>query len=549
MGYCIEGEGFYDAFLSYARDDDDAHNGWVQGFESYLRQMVEAELRRTPDVDKEDARHFRVCRDETGFPQHGDLDGVIDEKVQHSAFLFVFLGKAYLKSKYCLQELDIFRRETGGSIEEALKRTYVIVLDREAVELLREGVPEQLLPQRNRLWSMLRDVSQKAIRKENFLRNEGLLPVYASQFQRFDDTFHEQCHPLVQEFTKNLIMRRRLLHPPQRQPEYCPGGAARPGKGRILMGVVPPRLVRARDELIHELGLDSVEVLDVGKLCQEPEKLCQQFAGARLLIQPFDAFKPLLNLKRPDPPGGHLGLQKQLFDACQANCPSAPSMEMLWWEPVPTNTQESEVPPATGSSDDNAPIEPYDAQFLDQIPFAQRRRCTARDLAAELRASQFRPSVAGKVWVEWEETDEKKIQRAQALVRTYFEKVCSARSTERHIHCPTDIEFGDADWRRLEKKLAERPDGVVIVINENKDDEAVDRQIEVIESREDFAVKKMFPGIFYLRPKDNYRPPSWSTVRFRMKYDGIQYDEIQYDEDEITRFAVHLFNVLNHKYS
>src|SRR5215468_6878960 len=103
MGYCIEGEDFYDAFLSYASDDDDAHNGWVQDFESYLREMVEAELRRTPDVDKEDARHFRVCRDETGFPQHGDLDGVIDEKVRYSAFLFVLLGKAYLKSKYCLQ--------------------------------------------------------------------------------------------------------------------------------------------------------------------------------------------------------------------------------------------------------------------------------------------------------------------------------------------------------------------------------------------------------------------------------------------------------------
>ena len=96
-------------------------------------------------------QNFSVCRDKTGFPYGGPLTEIIDEKVRRSTFLFVFLGTGYLKSEYCLSELDIFRQATGGSIEDALQRTYVIVLDREAVELLREGDPERLPPQRRRL--------------------------------------------------------------------------------------------------------------------------------------------------------------------------------------------------------------------------------------------------------------------------------------------------------------------------------------------------------------------------------------------------------------
>jgi hypothetical protein len=450
MGYCIEGENCHDVFLSYARDDNTAHNRWVEDFESYLKEKVEAEIRRIPHLDNVDAKKFSVCRDETGFPESGDLARVINEKVQQSQFLFVFLGKAYLKSKYCLSELEIFRQATGGVLEDMLDRTYVIVLDQEAVEQLRKGNPEGLAAEYHSLWNKLRDVSHKAIRKEDLLLNGSLLPV-RSEPDRFNNTFHERCTPLVQEFTSKLIERRKFLHPQQRQPGHGPAGASRQVVDRILVGVVPPRLTRARDDLIRELGTASVGVIDRKELRHEPNKLRERFAGARLFIQPFDDLEPLFGWKRPDPdpPGGHLGLQKQLFDKY-----AAPGMEMLWWKPLSSNAQEAEVPPMTGSPEDNAPIAEYDAKFLDEIPSAQRRHCTAHALAAEILAPPSRPSVTAKVWVEWEETDRRKIRQAKELVHTYFERVCTGKKREHQIDCSAAIEFGDADWPRLTKRGA-----------------------------------------------------------------------------------------------
>jgi len=195
MGFCVGGDDQYDAFLSYAHADNEAHNGWVGDFERYLKNTTIAELQRAEDVNNTDAAMFRVCRDQTGFPQGGPLNEIIDEKVRQAQFLFIFLGKGYLKSEYCLAELDIFRQSVGATVEDALKRLYVIVLDREALGRLRDGQPDRLPERRKRLWDKLRDLTQRGIRKEDFLRENGtLLPVFQRD-HRADPDFHERCTP------------------------------------------------------------------------------------------------------------------------------------------------------------------------------------------------------------------------------------------------------------------------------------------------------------------------------------------------------------------
>ena len=109
MGFSGKEDGF-DAFLSYARADDDANNGWVADFHWYLRKFVTAELRLDEAVRNEDAERLSICFDKASFPQSGPLAEAIEDYVLRSEFLFIFLGRGYLKSQYCLAELEAFRR-------------------------------------------------------------------------------------------------------------------------------------------------------------------------------------------------------------------------------------------------------------------------------------------------------------------------------------------------------------------------------------------------------------------------------------------------------
>jgi hypothetical protein len=102
MDFCSP-EGF-DAFLSYARADDEANNGWVADFHWYLRRFVTAQLHQDEAVRNEDAARLDICFDKACFPQSGPLAEAIEDYVLRSEFLFIFLGRGYLRSQYCLAD-------------------------------------------------------------------------------------------------------------------------------------------------------------------------------------------------------------------------------------------------------------------------------------------------------------------------------------------------------------------------------------------------------------------------------------------------------------
>ena len=96
----------------------------------------------------------------------------------------------------------------------------------------------------------------------------------------------------------------------------------------------------------------------------------------------------------------------------------------------------------------------------------------------------------------------------------------------------------------LQTQLKGKPDGVVIVYNENKDFEALSEQEQAISNMEDVLLKKMFPGIFYLRKTGMYKPTDdWSVLRF--KQHGI---DLEYDSKELDGFVSRLFDLLFQKY-
>jgi len=516
MGFCAGDDKGFDVFFSYSRDDDSYHNHWVSDFEKYLNDKVIAQLKRQGGAWRDDAQAFRICRDETGFPASGDLQAVIDDKVRSSHLLIIFLGQGYLNSTWCLSELDIFRETAGGTLQEAVERLYLIVLDSKAVDRLNEGdEPGHLLGRRKNLWRELQSLSRTSIRVEDFLYDGKLLPVFRKD-NRADTDFHNTCTRLVDEITNKLIAyrgRRVQMPPPP------PAGQA------ILLGVVPQRLAPARNQLMRALGdtqLRAIELADLG----DRERLRTYLADARVLVQPFDAYQPII--RRGDPPGGHLAVQQKLLEALRDTAGGAPDCPLIWWEPRDADSTPGD------------PIDDYDKHFFDTLPHNSKRKCTAQELAAELRGSPGAkaPEIAS-VWIEWEESDQDTIDAAKEIVYQYFSEHCAKQEAQGR-HLDATLKFGDADWWNLEQELSSAPDGVVIVYSEHKDRSAFIEQTRTISNLEAVLLKKTFPGIFYMLEKGRIRPTDdWSVVRFRSKD-----HELEYKRKEVEEFVANLFDVL-----
>lgn len=530
MGFCINGDDHFDVFLSYANADNIAHNLWVSDFERYLKEKVIAELSRQDDTCADRASFVRICRDETGFPESGNLAAVIDEKVRHSQFLFIFLGEGYLNSEWCLSELDIFREATGGTIQGALERLYLIVLDRNALFRLREGdEPKRLLQKRKNLWKSLQAITEKAIRIEDFLRpNDFLLPVYRDQYNRADVDFHKFCTPLVKELTKKLLEQRELS---ERNRKHRLESQSSPRENPIVIGPVPSRLKAVRDMLLEALKDNSVRTIEEDELGQQ-DIIQEYLTNTRLLVMPFDRYEPII--QRGDPAGGHLAVLQKIFKEVHCGDQSTTDASIIWWEPPIQNAAEPKA------------ISNYDKVFIkgiDALPEEQRRHCGALELATELLKRNQKKLLTARVWIEWEESDEKTIVEAQNIVKKYFDAHCQAKEKE-GLQLNAVLHFGVADWEMLEKTLPGKPDGIVIVYNENKDFNAFTEQWQTISNLEEVLAKKMFPGIFYMRPKGMFQPSeNWRVVRFTLNN-----HKLEYKQEQLQEFVSNLFDLLYHKY-
>jgi len=525
MGYCIDGKQQIDVFLSYARADDDRHNGWVSDFERYLTKTVRAELKRRSGAEQQRAEQFRVCRDETGFPAGGQLDEIVYERVRHSQYLFVFLGSGYLNSEWCLSELEAFRHSANGTVSGTLKRLFVIVLDRDALQNLREGTAPANLPrERRRLWTDIAGVTRQALRVEGFLQDDGQgpVPVY-QEVDRAHPAFHEACRRVIDDLAQRLIqLRVQALAIPPVQIERPPHN--------IVIGAVPERLVAVQEQLAEALGRERVRVISEADAADQAAMM-RAISGASIILQPFDRGYPIG--WSPYAPGGHLAFQQRLFKEAQDRRRVSLDAKFIWWEP-------------NGAAPAAEPMAAQDAIFLteiDELPKAERRQCSAAELAQEFKGVP--PSVTtARVWVEWEQSDSETIEQATKIVRDYFNDYCAKQRTL-GIRINAALQFGKVDWQTLQHGLKgtaakKKPLGVVIVYSEHKDWDALNEQSDCIDDLEDVLMKRMFPGIFVIRPDRFFLPDGWGFVRFTRSD-----RKLTYDEAELEKFVRELFSVLN----
>jgi hypothetical protein len=71
--------------------------------------------------------------DKDGLPANGELSQELAKAINDSAFLFIFIGLSYPRSEWCGKELKVFSERFKGDRSRALERTFLIVLERQAV--------------------------------------------------------------------------------------------------------------------------------------------------------------------------------------------------------------------------------------------------------------------------------------------------------------------------------------------------------------------------------------------------------------------------------
>lgn len=123
----------YDVFLSYARDDNVLNDDVVAIFRTQLKRRLEAEFRTRSKGDGQG--EAAIFMDRHGLPANGDLSEELIGAVEDSLFLVIFVGRRYPDSRWCGTELTAFSRQFGDDREHALRHTFIVVLEKEAVAL------------------------------------------------------------------------------------------------------------------------------------------------------------------------------------------------------------------------------------------------------------------------------------------------------------------------------------------------------------------------------------------------------------------------------
>jgi hypothetical protein len=267
-----------------------------------------------------------------------------------------------------------------------------------------------------------------------------------------------------------------------------------------------------------------------------PEAIKPRLADAQLLVLPYDRGEVLAG--RGDPPGGHLAVQHRLFEECRRARPLGVAPRLLWWEPVdgpppadsPGLAKASATAVALTPDEPLKPIDHFDAPFLETIRPEDRRACSARELAAEIRPEiEPGPIRLARVWLAKNEVDAAVVKQAQDHIREIWKEECHWRKSRSDAKapeiCQTHLKFYSADWKEAIQNddWTHNYHGIVLVDGSNPYD-ALDHQVKFVDDLDAILYRKVIPGLFVIPPQDSPRlePEEWQILRFRRAEDAVE---------------------------
>jgi hypothetical protein len=329
------------AFISYSQDDNEL-TSHASELKKYFDQKFGAML-RTQNRGRyaERAAYF----DRVGLPEAGSLSTELRQAVQGSLSLVIVVGRGYLKSPWCLEELTWFREMFKGRPDELKRRLLIVVSEPEC---------DKELTQHER-WPA--DLRIDAVRRQMYARGK---PIRVHVLQEPEPGDEERYVRNPQFETKAESLLRHIVGeipvPTDDQKQDSPR--------RVMLGPTPPELNAHRLELLKCLQQNSIEVdefsLDDMQRPNATEAFGVRAAGSSLLVQPYAERAPYLDMFA----GGHLATLQGLIEG---------TLPIWWWRIVPT----SGAAPPPG---------PRHERFFESIR-GSARHGSAADLCEQMRTT------------------------------------------------------------------------------------------------------------------------------------------------------------------
>jgi hypothetical protein len=282
------GECQYSAFISYANADNKGWFGWVADFKHALEKNLEVRARnKIPGI------FFSKHDPATA----GRLSDNLKEKIASSFAMIVVISDGYVKSQYCMDELEYFREIFG---EDGFReRLYLVVMEASAIKSLKQSAAwRRLFPNEDQVWLPFYqddDPDEPTIPWGSSNREGALL-----------SAFYERLKPLVKGFGEKL--RQSAMDVDSigaARTRYVGTQSAASSKTQI--GVTTPDLADAVASLRSEMQRTGTTTGEI-----EKDALLDGFGdfdGATRLVLPFNNAQPLA----PYLPGGHLALQRDAW--------------------------------------------------------------------------------------------------------------------------------------------------------------------------------------------------------------------------------------------
>jgi hypothetical protein len=448
----------HDVFISYSHDDNAFFADYVKKFRDELvKRLGPAVRRRCPSQITQEPDVFI---DESGIPASGELNAALKEHVERSELLFVFVGKLYLNSEYCGKELDWFRDRFQGITKTALKRTFIIVLE-----------PDALEEARNKFSSP--DVVAIV---QPFYGQESKTPIGLTQPDK-NGEFESKFGRLLDTAAKRIV---DIVEAPKAHAQIVPIGGD-DGERKIMLGIVPPRLENLRRELGRMLqdGGAVVHFADRDDFLLTPDQVRRRAQQARFFVQPFDFGE--VELERHDPPGGHLARQAALLDGT--------GIEHHWWLVSEANSLAMDQTPAESGAE-HLHFLNSKAEIAERVPL---------DAFAERLLEKLKPSkTICRVMIEYTATD----QETRAQLKCFRGLLKTRWAVGKRAGC--QLTLLRANWQSIHEDRAWHYNyHGFIMVDRSKTLSALDNQVSDITSRVLGSAHRLVCGLFTLPPKED----------------------------------------------
>ena len=272
----------YPAFFSYCSADEEAAGDYIRKFHSHFSKILNGKLKQhgleasAPFIDTVD------------MPTVGNIDRLLNDHVQASFGLFIFVDKGYIQSKYCCDELTYFSNLLSHARDELQARVWIFALG--PFDELKASFEKQLTKAKAAHLS-------SNIYKSLYNSNKELISLG-------DSSPTDQCINLLRPIAEDLANKIKNASPRVKAPQ--------PYKIDVLIGAATLEVKNSCDTLREKLidptignSALRVEMLPDNALTEwEDEELAKLFQQARTIVLPFSH-----KVLSPRQLGGHIQIQ------------------------------------------------------------------------------------------------------------------------------------------------------------------------------------------------------------------------------------------------